>query len=304
MWNRVRRHAPAQKRAVILHYHIFKNAGSTVISILKRNFGKRMAELESGHFNAIVDNCALLDFLNKHANIAAVSSHQLWPPAPEHEGFAFHTLLLLRHPIARLSSIYDFSRRTQVSEEPLTLEAKKRTTSDFMRLLIDEYPHHVNNPQVNYLSLRSRQSSESSLATAFRVARHATVLGITELFDLAAVQAEYLLAPVFEGLNFGYVAQNVSSMGPRDLDMHLAQFRDACGDQIYDSLLQANALDLELWQLVRQEVERRFKLIVDHEQRLQHFRFWCSILHPSSVRGVLASNHPHDFAHYANSGIS
>ena len=303
MWSRIRGHAPFAKRKVILHYHIFKNAGSTVISILRRNFRKRLAELESGHFNAPVDNSALLDFLEQHPKIQAVSSHQLWPPPPEQDRFVFYSLLFLRHPLARLSSIYDFSRRTDASDDPLTLEAKKRTTSEFMRLLINAYPHHINNPQINYLSARSRQSGESALDTAFRIDRQATVLGVTELFDIGAVQMEHRLSPIFDGLNFGYVPENVSSIAPRELNVHLAQFRDACGGEVYDSLLQSNSLDLELWELARQEVLRRFELITDHDERLRNFQFWCSILHPSSVRGVLASNHPHDFVHYANSGI-
>jgi len=290
-------------RHVILHYHIFKNAGTTIFWILQRNFGKHLAALEGDHFNGRLGNDVLLEFLRKHPKVQAVSSHQLWPPPPEHEGFVFCDILLLRNPLTRLSSIYDFFRRSPVTKDPLTAEAKKRSTSDFMRLLINEYPHQVDNPQVNYLSARNRNSSESMLNVASRIACQATVLGTTELFDVCAVLAEYSLSPFFGALNFGYVAQNVSSMAPRDLELHLAQFRDACGSDTYEQLLKLNAMDLELLEMVRTEVLRRFERLADREQRLKHFRLWRSILHPSSVRGVLASNHPHDFIQYANFGI-
>jgi Sulfotransferase family len=298
--SRIKRDSSAGPRHVILHYHIFKNAGSTIYSILERNFGRRLASLESGHFNATVANEGLLAFLEKHPRLQAVSSHHLLPPRPVHQDFVFHDILFLRNPLARLSSMYSFYRRTDATDDPLIAQAKRRTTADFMQLLIQQYPRYVNNAQVNFLSARNRMGHESPLETAFRVACEATVLGVTELFDLSAVLADRSLASRFEGINFGYVAQNVSSMAPRELDVHLSQFREACGDDTYDQLVQSNSLDLTLLKLATEEIYRRFDAIPDHDERLQHFLQWRSILHPSAVRGVLASNHPHDFVRYAN----
>jgi hypothetical protein len=299
--NRNRKEGP---RHVILHYHVFKNAGSTIYSILERNFGNRLASLDSGHFNSKLTNEVLLDFLKRHPRVQALSSHHLLPPKPVHEDFVFHDILFLRNPLARLSSMYDFYRRTDTGDDPLIAEAKCTTTTDFMRLLIDKYPHYVNNAQVNFLSLRSRMGQEPVIETAFRVACQASVLGIAEFFDLSAVLAEHCLTPHFREIDFGYVAQNLSSTAPRALDTHMVQFRDACGDKVYEQLLQSNSLDLALLKLSTDEVYRRFRLIPDHEERLTQFLFWRSTLHPSAVRGVLASNHPHDFVRHANLGIN
>jgi hypothetical protein len=300
----MKRNSREGPRHVILHYHILKNAGSTIYSILERNFGNRLAPLESGHFNSTVPNEVLLDFMKRHPKIQAVSSHRLLPPKPAHEDFVFHDILFLRNPLARLSSMYDFYRRTDTADDPLIAEAKSRTTADFMRLLIDEYPHHINNAQVNLLSARNQVGHEPVIETAFRVAGQASVLGVTELFDLSAVLAEYSLAPYFSEINFGYVAQNLSLTAPRALEAHMAEFQDACGDKIYEQLLQSNSLDLALLKLSTDEMYRRFHLIPDHDERLTQFLFWRSILHPSAVRGVLASNHPHHFVPYANLGIN
>jgi hypothetical protein len=293
----------AQKpRHIILHYHIFKNAGTTIYSILERNFRKRLAPLESGHFNSTLPNETLITFLEKHPRIQAVSSHHLVPPKPVHPSFVFHDILFLRHPLARFSSMYDFYRRSDITDDPLSLQAHRRTTAEFMRLLIEEYPGHVSNVQVGFLSRRGRKGNESALETAVRVACEASLLGVAELFDMGAVQAEHFLTPAFPRINFGYVAQNVSSMAPRALSTHLGQFQDACGDRIYNQLLQLNSLDLLLHERATAEVHARFQAIPDHETRLREFMLWRSILHPSAIRGVLASNHPHNFVHYANCG--
>lgn len=298
------KHGEQQKRHIVLHYHIFKNAGTTIYSVLQRNFGYRLKALDSGDFNGRLNNDVLLEFLREHPRVRAISSHHLVPPKPKDESLVFHDILFLRHPLARLSSMYAFYRRTGVTDDPLTREAKKRQTGDFMRLLLDCYPHYVNNPQVEYLAAWSRTARENSLQTAFRIAAQATVLGVAEMFDMAAVLAEEALSPFFKHINFGYVAQNVSSAEPRQLDGHLAEFRDACGDQIYEQLLEANRLDIELLELARRESCRRFEQIPNHEERLRQFLAWRGILHPSAVRGVLASNHPHNFADFANAGTS
>lgn len=291
------------KRHIILHYHIFKNAGTTIYFILKSNFGKRVASLESGRFNRALSDDVLLEFLKSHPRIQAVTSHHLFPPKPEHEEYVFHDILFLRHPLARLSSMYDFYRRTDVTEDPLTKEAKRLTTADFMKLLVDKHPHQVNNAQVKYLSARTGAAG-SELQGAATIACQSAVLGIAEMFDVGAVLAEDSLRPVFPRLSFAYVARNVSSSGPRDLDVHLAQFRDACGDPIYEKLMSLNSLDTALWQLASQEVQRRFRLIPDHENRLRNFITWRSALDPGSMAQIIASNHPSDFVQYANAGTS
>jgi hypothetical protein len=291
-------------RHIILHYHIFKNAGSTIYHILERNFGKRVAQVDSAHFNEVLDNDVLLAFLKKHRRVRAVSSHHLLPPKPAHPDFVLHDILFLRDPLARLSSMYDFNRRTDTPHGPLSTEAKRRTIGDFMRLLMDAYPHYVNNAQTNFLAARNANVQETALETAFRVARQSDVLGIAELFDLSAVLAEHSLAPFFRGINFGYIAQNVSFRAPRKLEAHLVHFREACGDHTYEQLLQSNSLDLALLELATEEIYRRFDAMPGHEEHLRHFLQWRSTLHPSAVRGVLASNHPNDFIRHANSGTN
>lgn len=297
-------HHRGEKRNIILHYHIFKNAGTTIQFILTRNFGKALASLESEEFNTALGNDVLINFIARHRRVKAITSHQLRPPKPQHQNFLFHDILFLRNPLARFSSMYDFYRRTAATDDPLTREAKQRTTRDFLKLLIDKYPHYVNNVQVSFLASTSRQRAEPALQAAIRVAREATVLGVTELFDIGAVLAEQTLGSVFRRLSFGYVAKNVSSMAPRELATHLSQFQDACGSDVYEQLIKLNSLDLELVRVAGEEVSRRFELIPNRQTLLQQFLLWRSILHPSSVRGVLASNHPHDFVHYANLGTN
>lgn len=291
-----------ERRNIILHYHIFKNAGTTIQFILKSNFGRHVASLDSSQPDGTVSNDILLDFLERHRKIIAVTSHNLTPPGPEHENFTFHDIVFLRHPLARLSSMYDFYRRVDTAEDRLAKEAKRLTTADFMKFLIDKHLHQVSDIQVRYLSARCETIGESPLQTAFRIARQFSVLGVTENFDIAAVCAEHTLRPVFRDLSFAYIARNTSSSEPRQLDVHLAQFREACGDEVYQQLENLNKQDVELLRLANEEVGRRFQMLPDHENRLRNFVIWRNAFNPQAMASVIASNHPNEFVHYASLG--
>ena len=96
MWSWTKRDSKKGPGHVIFHYHIFKNAGTTVRSILEQNFGPRFTALESEYPDDVVSNDALLRFLGYRPDIAAVSSHALRPPKPENDSFVFHDIVYLR----------------------------------------------------------------------------------------------------------------------------------------------------------------------------------------------------------------
>src|SRR5713101_1426026 len=144
-----RRKTEDSRRQVILHYHIFKNAGTTVESILKNHFRARFARFDSDDYNSTVSNEALLEFLAVHSEVVAITSHHLRPPKPVDDHFVFHDILFLRHPVARLWSTYEFYRRSDLETDPLAGAAKTRSAQEFFQLLTEDYPYHVNNAQVN-----------------------------------------------------------------------------------------------------------------------------------------------------------
>jgi hypothetical protein len=290
---------------VILHYHIFKNAGTTLQSILERNFGSQFAAFDSKNPDALIGNDSFLRFLEEHPDIAAVSSHNLRPPKPENEAFAFHDIVYLRHPLTRLFSMYVFYRRSENVADALTVEAKKLDIADFFRFLIENYPNHAMNPQVGYLANGgSKIPTDSELERAKLIASQAAILGVTDLFDLGAVRAEYLLRDWFDRrtilkrLDFSYAAENVSSELPRDLDVEVQKLREACGDSLFERLCELNALDISLVESVRKECYRRFQLTPDHQRRLKNLSARSLARERDVAMVVLASNHPHDFVYY------
>ena len=88
------------RRPIIIHYHFFKNAGTSVDAILQRNFG---AGWTSREYPARSTPNAASEFLVANPQIAALSSHTLPLPPPnipdaeilpiEHPAWRFYRLV-------------------------------------------------------------------------------------------------------------------------------------------------------------------------------------------------------------------
>ena len=72
----------SQARFLIVHYHIFKNGGSTIASILEREFPNGFATVHGPDDVSVLDQASLADFIAEHAAIQAISSHHLRYPKP------------------------------------------------------------------------------------------------------------------------------------------------------------------------------------------------------------------------------
>ncbi len=66
----------------ICHYHIFKNAGTSLDKALQKHFGSNWPAFEGIHAHDIKSNQELMAFLSSHPDIKAVSSHLCRPTAP------------------------------------------------------------------------------------------------------------------------------------------------------------------------------------------------------------------------------
>src|ERR1051326_2507920 len=100
---------PATVRCVLLHYHFFKNAGTTIEEILAHSF-PYFARLDNSDPDQPISNDELLDFLRRNPNVNALSSHHTHYPMPQARGFLFFDICVLRDPIERLRSMYDHFR--------------------------------------------------------------------------------------------------------------------------------------------------------------------------------------------------
>ena len=96
-------------RTVVLHYHLFKNAGTSVDRILQDNFANTWVTEEfpaSGGNNTDRVEAWIADT----PDAVAFSSHTMMGPLPAVPGVRVIPVMLLRDPVARIRSAYRFER--------------------------------------------------------------------------------------------------------------------------------------------------------------------------------------------------
>ncbi len=268
-------------RHVIVHFHMFKNGGSTIEAILDREFGGRFATVHGSHANSALDDNDIAAFISAHPNVAALSSHHLRYPLPLIRRTVLFDCCFLRHPMDRLHSLYTYLRAApaeQGVEDPILALSKSVGPREFIMRLIEEAPHFVGNPQTLLIAAGGifvRPLDETDLARAIETLRLMAVPGLVNMFDESLVAAEHCLGPAFPKLRLHHIPQNVKRPS-RKLDQRLEELRTLWGADMYEELLRLNRLDLELYSYTENEIHRRFSLVPDRQQRLVEFKARCS----------------------------
>lgn len=99
-------------RTVVLHYHLFKNAGTSVDEMLKAHFGPAWvtAEFPMRDSNNTV---AVEEWIASTPEACAFSSHTMVGPLPQVDNVEIIPVILLRDPVARIASAYRFEARQE-----------------------------------------------------------------------------------------------------------------------------------------------------------------------------------------------
>lgn len=271
-----------KRRDVLVHVHIFKNAGTSIDNTLQQYFGAAWMRVNPAAADACLVNADLTRHLTAHAEVAALSSHQMRFPLSGDAEIRLHPFLLLRHPIDRARSIYDYERmdaRQQTSQLAHTVEAARRSFPEWIEWCLShpalEAP--IGNNQTRACSFRHNGSAPGdwdirpdivNLTEALAVMSELPVVGVVEEFDLTAALLTAHFASLFPGLRFASVQTNVSweaqgvSMVEADfaldrntLNDRLASVRAELGGPLYRRLVEANELDLELYAHAKRRLE-------------------------------------------------
>src|SRR5579883_277168 len=270
-------------RPVLLHYHILKNGGSTLEEILRRSLFDRFISFDHPDPDAEIKNPELIDFLKRHPQCAAFSSHQIFYPVPKERGFLFFDLCFLRDPLDRIRSIYDYFRGKPAGADPIRMLAHRHSLREFVRGLIDQMPWTVTDVQVNLLAhgLVNDCPRPADLEIALRRMRETSFLGVVGRFEESLVAAEYAMRAIFPAIDCARERVNESAPPHSSVEQRIERFRAALGEDLFTELSRRNQMDRELLEQAQQEVRRRFESTPGAEARLSQIK-----------RGILRSPAP------------
>lgn len=184
----------AKNRTIILHYHLFKNAGTSVDHILKANFKDRWVTREFGHSNSPEGNSPEVEsWISAEADAVAFSSHTMMGPLPQVPGVNVISLVLLRDPIARIRSAYDFERNQTVDTSG-SLLARRTDFEGYVRERLSKSgDHQCRNFHVHRLASLV-PGDAPMLDRALKAVDKISVLGLVARFSDAMAALETALA--------------------------------------------------------------------------------------------------------------
>jgi hypothetical protein len=251
-----------------------KNAGSTIISILEREFGDDFLDLHREAASDTIDPAELASFLVRHPAVKAITSHHIRYPLPELPSIVIFDCCFIRHPLDRLESLYTYLKKVN-EESSLGRLAARSSLAEFLSTLIQEHPHHACNVQTNLVANGgrfTRPPDKDDLQRAVRVLQKCAIPGLVNRFDESLTVAEYFLRPAFEKIRLHYRPHNVTRSTSARLSLKLTRLKGQVGTTLFRQLQRANELDHRLYLAAERELERRMALIPSFSSRLEDLR--------------------------------
>jgi hypothetical protein len=241
-----------ETRVLVIHYHLFKNAGTSVDDILKRNFTGHWAQMEFARSGGPRSNVRdVTEYIKSRPGLAALSSHTALLPLPQTDGIKILPIVFIRHPIDRLRSAYDFERRQSADTDGARL-AKTHDFAGYLRVLLRSTTgnRQAKNFQTSRLSYNEPRAAGTELERAHRTLQSLPFVGLVEAYDRSVERLEAFLRPYFPEFSSIVTHKNVSRKPDSSLDDRLAAVAGDIGEDLYKEISAANSDDLEIYQSV------------------------------------------------------
>ena len=268
-------------RPVILHGHIFKNAGTTFDWSLQRNFGERFLDHREDQQMLGAGRAHIEELLTGEQALRAISSHHMTRDLPAMQDVRFLQVYLLRHPLERIRSVYDFERK-QPGLTPGAKAARNKSFRDYVQWrMLPDVAHTIRNYQTLYLAGNHTLASDTEIATrhfpaAVAHVRDDALVGLVERYDESMVVLEDSFKEGFPEIDLSYIPQNVSKskwLNTKRRDP-VAKILDELGD-LQRTVIDKNSFDLALYQIVAARLDARILQVDAFEQKLVEFRERC-----------------------------
>jgi hypothetical protein len=236
---------------VLIHYHIFKNAGSSIDACLQHSFGARWGSFEGSHPHAVQSSLQLQQFIDSRPDLTAISSHLARPPLPHKNCLP---IVFVRHPLSRAYSVYKFTCAD--STQPFADTARNLSFPEYIEWGLSKKPGSIviRNYQVVHLSEASWRggnilktaANKSDLDGACALLSDWCIAGVVEQFPLSIQIYQAMYGSHFPGLELKPRWENATCQQVIPLHERIEHLREMLGETLYCDFMGANELDLAL----------------------------------------------------------
>lgn len=245
-------------RDILIHYHIFKNAGSSFSSILDHNFGRDHLNIEASLPWGVLHQDEVMGFVQANPQMKAVSSHtaRLFPK--EVGEVRFHPMLFLRHPLDRVGSVYSFERRQPSDSSSIGARiARESGIREYVAWrLTNGNGAVIRNFQVAFISGREQDMRYAEATTDdFKLAMERIAqmknFGLVEFFQDSLLKFKKYYEEEVGLFDINFTHQNQSSDRKDQFEARIEALKQGLGAALYNELIEKNSLDIELYNTAR-----------------------------------------------------
>jgi hypothetical protein len=245
---------------LLIHYHIFKNAGTSFEWALEQALGKEFCTFDTSSPRGFISARDLMKFSLGNPEVKAISSHQAAPPAPRIRGREIFTSILIRDPIARIRSTYAFERMQQVPSLG-AMKAKKLNFKQYVEWRLETSPAMLCNFQVHFCSrtpeTRLLDPERQRLVEAIANLDSISIVGTVVRYQEWLALAQKILSAPFPNLTLPPARRNATTGDNLSASAILEQFVNDLGETTAQYLIENNQMDMCLHQIADALLTRR-----------------------------------------------
>lgn len=261
---RPRRHKSSsqQHSPLLIHFHIFKNAGTSFQWALQQGIGSRPHEYDPSSPDGLLSPKQLASYATRTSEARVIFTHQAALPPPRIRGRKVLSSILIRDPIARIRSIYAFERQ-QVHSSQGAVKAKELDFKGYVEWRLACSPAMFCNYQVYFCSRtafnkKDEGTTETHLRTAIANLDLIDIVGTVERYIDWLGLAQSILSEFFPQLKLVVTRRNATSTSTNvshaEILDHLLK---DLGFALAERLLECNQLDMCLYQVAEALLIRR-----------------------------------------------
>lgn len=273
----------SKPRPVIVHCHLFKNAGSTLDWSLGRYFGSSF--IDHRNDEDMRRGAAFLGpYIANHPDLSAISSHHVRFPLPVSDDYRTLPIIALRHPIDRARSVYEFERR-QESDTPGAKAAKSLSFVEYIRWRMrPDVAPTLRNFHCSFCTgdFDSRIGEQHYLDSVTLLA-NTPLLVIVERYDESMLLLERQLREYFPSIDLSYVPQNVTPGRTGDLGERVESVIRELGPELGREFQEQNHWDMKLYNDALAIMVERLGALGDAERLWENFRLRCANLRAADI---------------------
>ena len=270
-------------RPVILHCHLFKNAGSTLDWSLHKQFGYAFVDHRDGDSMRLGADF-LGPYIESNAMLAAISSHDVRFPLPDSKSFELLPVIALRHPIDRARSVYDFERR-QEANTPGAIKAKELSFADYIRWrMLPDVKSTIRNFHCAFCTSNfDSEIGEQGYLDSVALLTKTPLMVIVERYDESMLLLEQQLQQHFPAIDLSYVRQNATPDREDDLEQRIKNVFDQLGPELTVEFREKNHWDMKLYEDAQAIFIERLGSLPRVKDLLHDFHSRCQLLSTDSL---------------------